>query len=413
MSRAFRTATSGRPGPVVLALPEDMLTDRVAVADAPAYAPAEPELSPRAVAEIRAALETAERPMVLVGGGGWSDAAAADLRRFAEAAQLPVATSFRRQDVLDNGSDSYVGDFGTASEPGLTERLAESDLLLVIGARLGEMTTKGYTALRPPVTPQRILHIHADADEIGRVYAPDAGYVSTPGPLARALAAERWPEAPRWAGRTREMRAAWLKDTGPQPASAARLDLTGAFLAMRELLPPETVVTLDAGNHNGWAQRFLRHGRPGRQIGSTCGAMGYSVPAGVAAALVDRERPVLAVVGDGGFMMSGLELATAVQHGGALVVLLVNNESYGTIRMHQEREHPGRVSGTELQAPDFIALAESLGCHTERVTETAGAAPALERALAAGRPALVELVVEVDQISSRTTLARMAKAMAG
>ncbi|MBE3638880.1 thiamine pyrophosphate-dependent enzyme [Mangrovicoccus algicola] len=402
MARAFRLATSGRPGPVVLALPEDMLTDVVEVADALPYAPAIPALQAEAAAEIMAALAAAERPLLLAGGPGWSDAGAARLLDFARANDLPVATSFRRQDLIDNRSDHYVGDFGTGVAPSLVRRLAEADLLLVIGARLGEITTGTYATLSVPTPRQRLIHVHADADEIGRVYSPAIAAVSGADAAIAALAACA-PVAPRDPGWRRVLRGEYLADSEP-PAHDHPLDMGRAMVAMRGILPADAVITLDAGNHTGWAQRFLRYGRPGRQLGSTCGSMGYAVPAAVAASLMDPARQAIAFVGDGGFMMSGMEIATAVQHGGRPVILVFNNGSYGTIRMHQEREHPGRVSGTDIASSDICRIAEGLGAAAHRVTRTEEFLPALQAAFAADRPTVIELMTDPEQISTRTTI---------
>lgn len=410
IARAFRVATSGRPGPVVLSLPEDMLTTTVTVPDTRPYTATQAGLVPGALEQIMAALETAERPLLLLGGSGWTDQAAIDIRRFAEANKLPVTTSFRRQDAIDNRSDSYVGEFGTATPAALRKRLNEADVVLVLGARLGEMTSNGYENLVPPELPQRLIHIHPDADEIGRVYGPHLGFAGNIPDTAAALAGlslarqNVWGD---WAGRLRQE---YLADTAMPTDGGWALDMGQAFCALRDDLPDDVIITLDAGNHTGWAQRFLRFGRPGRELGSTCGAMGYSVPTAVAASLVHPERLVLAMVGDGGFMMSGQELATAVQYGAKPVVLVFNNGIYGTIRMHQEREHPHRLSGTTLGGQDFVRMAEGYGCYAERVTRTADFAPALARARASGRAAVLELVTDPEQISSRTTITRLREA---
>ncbi|RRH78281.1 thiamine pyrophosphate-binding protein [Falsigemmobacter faecalis] len=407
IARAFRVATSGRPGPVVLALPEDMLTAVVEVGDARPYFATKARLGADETARVAALLSTAQKPLLLLGGSGWTDQAALDIQRFAEANRLPVTTSFRRQDSISNRSDAYVGEFGTATAPLLRQRLTEADLLLVIGARLGEMTTNGYENLVPPELRQKLIHIHPDPDEIGRVYGPDIGFAATAPEAAAALSAldlgrqNTWGD---WAGRLRQD---WVKDTESPADGGWALDMGQALCALRDALPEDVIVTLDAGNHTGWAQRFLRFGRPGREIGSTCGAMGYSVPAAVAAALTHPERLTLAMVGDGGFMMSGQELATATQYGATPIVLLFNNGIYGTIRMHQEREHPERVSGTKLAGHDFVKMAEGYGCYAEKVTTTADFPAALERARASGRAAVLELVTDPEQISSRTTITRL------
>lgn len=406
MARAFRVATSGRPGPVVLALPEDMLTDTVAVPDARPYTPSRPALTAAQAEDIMTTLAEAERPLVLAGGPGWSDRGAADLLAFAQANDLPVATSFRRQDVIDNRSDHYVGDFGTGVAPSLVKRLAEADVLLVLGARLGEITTKTYTALSAPTPAQRLIHVHLDADEIGRVYSPEIAAVSAPDAAVTALCAQ----PPRGRHGTADWRATlrqeYLADSEP-PAHDYPLDMGRALAEVRDLLPADCVVTLDAGNHTGWAQRFLRYGRPGRQIGSTCGSMGYAVPTAVAASLEAPDRQAIAFVGDGGFMMSGMEIATAVQHGGRPVILVFNNGTYGTIRMHQERKHPGRVSGTDIHGSDIGRIAEGLGAAFRRVSETAQVKPALLAAFAERRPTVIELMTDPDQISTRTTVTRL------
>lgn len=404
MARAFRVATSGRPGPVVLALPEDMLTDVVRVPDARPYRASVPALTEAEAQAIMAALAGAKRPLLLAGGSGWSDAGAAALLRFAQANALPVATSFRRQDLIDHRADVYVGDFGTGVAPDLVKRLSEADVLLVIGARLGEITTKTYQSLSVPTPAQTLVHIHVDADEIGRVYAPAVSAVSGPDAALAALCAQ--PAAPADDQWRATLRAEYLADSEP-PAHDHPLDMGQAMAEVRDLIPEDAVITLDAGNHTGWAQRFLRYGRPGRQIGSTCGSMGYAVPAAVAASMQDPARQAIAFVGDGGFLMSGMELATAAQHGGRPIVLLFNNGTYGTIRMHQEREHPARVSGTDIQTSDFGKISEGLGAVHRRITETSQFRPALLAAFDHDGPTVLELMTDPDQISTRTTVRRL------
>ena len=407
MARAFRVATSGRPGPVVLALPEDMLTETVTVADAQPYQATRAEATAGDIDAICDLLATAERPLVMLGGSGWTDQAALDIQRFAEANALPVCTSFRRQDAIDNRSSAYVGEFGTAVSPTIIRRIAEADLLLVLGARLGEMTTRGYPTLTPPQSRQRLVHVHPDPDEIGRVYGPDLGLAGDMPGVAAGLSGRDLGRREIWADWAQTLRAEYIADTEPPGDNQWQLDMGKVFCAIRDDLPADLIVTLDAGNHTGWGQRYLRFGRPGREVGSTCGSMGYAVPAAVASALTRPDSLVLAMVGDGGFMMSGMELATAAQYGATPIVLLFNNGIYGTIRMHQERDHPRRVSGTTLAGHDFGKMAEGLGCHAERVTRTEDFAPALERARASGKPAVIELVTDPEQISSRTTITRL------
>lgn len=404
MSKAFRIAMSGRPGPVVLALPEDMLTDRVTVADAKPFVAAQAAPSADDMLALKNALACAERPLLLI-GGRYGDEAAASLTRFAEQNQLPAVAVFRRQDTIDNQSPSYAGVLGTSAGPKLKQRIREADLLVLMGTRLSEISNEGYT-LPPLDTSQRIVHIYPEAEEIGRVYSPELGIVASQDTLAAALAKTDWQLGDGWSDWTAACRAEQVDDS-TAPGYDTQLDLGEAMRILQQKLPTNAVVTLDAGNHTGWAQRFLTYQRPGRLIGSTCGAMGYSVPAAVAASLQDPDRIAVSFVGDGGFMMSGTEIATAVQHGGRPIVLVFNNGTYGTIRMHQEREHPNRISGTDLVNPDFKAMAQAMGAHGERVTKTDQFEEALKRALASGKPAVIELVTTAEQISTRTSISRM------
>ena len=410
MARAFRVATSGRPGPVVIALPEDMLTEVVDVADARPYTATQSEISPASLEALKTEIASAERPLLVLGGSGWSDDSAAAITRFAEINKIPVATSFRRQDIVDNLSPVFAGDFGTSTSLALFARQRESDLLIVIGARMGEMTTKTYTTLQSPNPGTRLVHLYPDADEIGRVYSPDLGLAASPAAAALALDGINLGRATVWSDWCDQLHSDYLTDTDAPNGNDWDLDMGVALTQIRDSLPDDTVVTLDAGNHTGWAQRYLRFGRPGRIIGSTCGSMGYSVPAAVAASIAKPDRLALSFVGDGGFMMSANELATAAQYGGCPIVLLFNNGIYGTIRMHQERDHPERVSGTTLQNQDFVKMAEGLGAYAERVTKTADFAAAFERARASGRPAVIELVTNPEQISTRTTITKLREA---
>ncbi|MBM3539986.1 MAG: thiamine pyrophosphate-binding protein [Alphaproteobacteria bacterium] len=403
MARAFHVATSGRPGPVVLALPEDMLTDRVSVPDAKPYQEIQPAASAGDLEKLAALLAKAERPLLITGGPGWSDAACAQMLAFAEAWNIPSTTAFRCMDQLDNRSKVYSGDFGTSSPPPLLKRIRDVDLLLVVGARLGEMTTQSYTTLEIPEPKQTLVHVHPDANELGRVYRPTLGIASGPAAFASAAASLRPKAKPKWGAWTEAARQDYLATLEPTPYNGA-LDMGRVMADIRDKLPRDVIVTLDAGNHTGWPQRYLSYGRPGRLIGPTSGAMGYSVPAAVALSLVDRDRLVIGCVGDGGFMMSGQELSTAVQYGGKPIVLVFNNKTYGTIRMHQEREHPERVVGTDLVNPDFAAMGRAMGCHAETVTRTDEFAPAFERAVKSGKAALIELRTDPELITTRMTI---------
>jgi acetolactate synthase-1/2/3 large subunit len=406
IARAFQVATSGRPGPVVLALPEDMLAETSDVEDAKPYVAAQALPDAAQMNEMREMLAKAERPLMIVGGGSWTENACKEITAFAEANGIPVACSFRRQDVIDNASGNYIGDLSTSVAPSLTKRTKEADLLLVVGARLGEITTQAYRVVESPTPKPKLIHVYPDPDEIGRVYVPDLAIVSSsPGFAAAAktlkpLDGAKW-KAWREAGRKDHLESIKI------PAVSFPLDMGKAISDLAAALPKDFIVSIDAGNFSGWAHRFIRYARPCRQLGPTSGAMGYSVPAAVAASILHPERTVVSFVGDGGFLMSGQEIGTAVQHGGRPIVLLFNNRSYGTIRMHQERDFPGRVSGTDLVNPDFTAFARSFGCHAERVEKTADFMPAFGRALKSGKPAVIELMTDPEQISSRTTIAAL------
>jgi acetolactate synthase I/II/III large subunit len=408
VARAFHTAMQGRPGPVVLALPEDMLRAPTAAAVLPRVAPAQAAPAPAALAELSRLLEAAERPFVIAGGSGWDAASCLALERFAEAWQLPVGCAFRFQDVFDNRHPNYAGDVGIGINPKLAARIGEADLVLALGARLGEMTTGGYELLRAPRPKQKLVHVHAGAEELGRVYAADLLVQASLACAAPALAALAAPVQPRWLAWTRAAAADYEGNLVASPV--APLDMAEVVKTIVRLVPDETIFSNGAGNFSGWLHRYhrypgLRHG--GRtQLAPTSGAMGYGLPAAVAAALLEPQRQVVNLAGDGDFLMNGQEMATAVAHGAKRIIsVVVDNGSYGTIRMHQEREYPGRVSGSDLGNPDFAALARAYGWWaSERVDTTAAFEPAFRAALDCGRPALVHLRLDADQITSRTTL---------
>lgn len=406
MAAAYRTALGGRPGPVVLALPEDVLSDTAGTAAVDPPKPEGPEPDGRSMRRLRDRLSDARRPLMLVGGGGWTDEAKADIAAFASGNDLPVCCGFRRHDIFDNDLSGFAGELGIGANPELMARVAEADLLLAVGTRLGEIVTQGYTLIDPDDRRRALVHVHPDAGEIGRVFAPDLEIISGMPAFAAAARALDPVNGGRWSEWTATLRKIFEADTAA-PQVEGNLDLGGAMVALRSRLPTDAVVTVDAGNFSGWPQRFLRYGGGRRLLGATNGAMGYGVPAAVAAKIMHPERMVVACVGDGGFGMTGQELATAVRYGAAPVILVFNNAMYGTIRMHQERAFPGRVVGTDLTNPDFAALARAYGAHGETVERTDQFVPALERSLVSGKAAVIELRYDPDIITTRARLSRI------
>ncbi len=407
VQHAVSTATAGRPGPVVLALPEDVLHERAVVADVPRFEAVEIWPDPGKLARLRARLADAKRPFVIVGGSGWTAGACADLARFVEAFDLPVAAGFRRQDLLDNEHPSYVGDIAIAPNPVLVERIRAADLLLVLGSRLSEMATQGYTLLGVPDPGVPLVHVHPDPAELGRVYTPEIAICATMPAMAAALAALPPPRTRPWAEDRARLRDAYLawRTPGRHPGDV-QMGTVMRHLAQR--LPRHAIVTNGAGNYCAWPNRFYSYGPFRSQLAPTSGSMGYGLPAAIAAKLVHPDRPTVCFAGDGCFLMTGQELATAVQYGvRGLVVLIVNNGMYGTIRMHQEREYPTRVSGTELVNPDFALYARAFGCLGLRVSRDVEVAEALDAALAHPGVAVVELVVDPEAITPRTTLSEI------
>jgi len=403
VNRAFHTAVSGRPGPVVLALPEDMLTETASVHGVGCYQRVAAHPGPEAMQQLRDMLARSQRPFVILGGSGWHTSACADIRAFAEANDLPVGTGFRRQDLYDNRLPNYAGDVGIGINPVLAERIRNADLLLAIGPRLCEMTTSGYTLLEVPRPRQKLIHVHAGAEMLGRVYAADLPIHSGMPEFAQAARALAPVDARAWKAETRVARAeyeAWL-EPGAMPGA---LDLGKTMTFLRRRLPPETIVTNGAGNFAGWVHRFHQYTGFRTQLAPTSGAMGYGVPSAVAAKLVHPDRPVVSFSGDGDFLMNGQELATAMQYGLKIIFIVINNGMYGTIRMHQEREYPERVSGTQLVNPDFAALARAYGLHAGTVERTEDFEAAFERAWTSETAALLELRIDPEAITTRTTL---------
>jgi len=406
VSRAFSVATAGRRGPVVLALPEDMLSEELEVADARPYTTVRLHPGPEQLADLRRLLAGTSRPLAVVGGGGWSDPAARDFLAFAEANELPVTASFRCQDYVDNGSPVYAGHLTVGADPRLVARVREADLLLVVGARLGEITTSGYTLVEPPTPRQALVHVHPDPAELGRVYHPEVAIVATSPEFAAAVRRLEPVDAAAWREETREAREAYLANLRHEPMPG-EVDLGEVMAELRRRLPDDAILANGAGNFSVWAHRFYEFRRYRTQLAPTSGAMGYGVPAAVAAKLVRPESPVVCIAGDGDFLMSASELATAVQYELPIVVVVFNNGMYGTIRMHQELRYPGRVSGTDLVNPDFAAYARAFGGHGETVRRTEEFADALERALEAGRPAVLDLHVDPEALTPRATLTEL------
>jgi acetolactate synthase-1/2/3 large subunit len=406
VARAFATACSGRPGPVVLALPEDVLAQETDVEDARPFKAARPSASAADIETVRERLAAAERPLAILGGGGWTQAASGGIAEFVEANAIPAAAAFRRQDVLDNDSQWYVGDVGIGINPKLAARVRDADLLLVVGARLGEMTTSRYTLLRVPTPEQALVHVHPGPEELSRVYQPDVPVLATPESFAEAVAGLR--VEPRWRDWAAAARADF-EEWQRQPEMPGDLDLGACIAHMRERVP-DAIVTNGAGNHTVWIHRFWRFHAFPSQLGPTSGAMGYGVPAAVAAKVVAPGRTVVCFSGDGDFLMLGQELATAVQYDLPIVVIVVDNGMYGTIRMHQERSFPGRVVGTDLVNPDFAALAHAFGAHGENVERTEDFPAAFERALTCGRPAVLGLRIDPEAITPRATLSGIREA---
>ena len=401
VSRAFHVARSGRAGPVVLALPEDMLSGPAEGEPAPAATLPSGLAAEADVAAVVERLERAERPLVVVGGGGWSAGAARALGAFAEAMGLPVGASFRCQDYLDNRHPCYAGDVGIGINPALARRVREADVILALGARLGEITTSGYTLLRPPVPAQALIHVHADPDEVGRVYRPEIAVVARPGPFATQLAGAARPrEGGAWLAGARADYDAWQEPH--ETPGALKLERVVAHLG--RVLPEDAVLTNGAGNYSAWLHRYHRYRGFRTQLAPTSGSMGYGLPAAIAAKLEQPEREAVAFAGDGCFQMTGQEFGTACERGANIVVLVCDNGMYGTIRMHQERAYPGRVSATGLANPNFAALARAHGGHGAAVERDEEFPAALAEARAAERPAILHLRLDPRALSPRMVL---------
>jgi acetolactate synthase-1/2/3 large subunit len=415
VARAFATAMNGRPGPVVLVLPEDMLTQMVTAEPLPRVEAVQSWSDPGSLRDLRALLMHAQRPLVIAGGGGWTPQAAAALQRFAENWQLPVANAFRFQDTFDNHHPLYAGDVGLGINPALAARVRESDLLIALGPRLGESTTGGYTLIEAPVPRQKLVHIHASAEELNRVYQASLAICATMNAAARSLEVLAAPPTVPWGAWAQACHADYMANVDPANGGITlpgSIDMPAIIHTLQKHLPADAALTNGAGNFASWLHRFFRYHGLAKghktQLAPTNGAMGYGVPAGVAAAIL-TGRTAFTIAGDGDFLMNGQELSTAVMHGARSIVLLLNNGSYGTIRMHQEREYPARTSGSDLRNPDFCALAKAYGYAAERITQTSEFEPALLRALQGEGGALIEVVLDLEVITTRATLSAIRK----
>jgi len=405
LNRAFSVATSGRPGPVVLALPEDMLTDLTGAQDARPWQMVKTSPAAADIAQVGDMLAAAEKPLLIVGGSGWSDTTRLQLQGFAETHALPVANSFRCQDFFDNEHGNYIGDFGLGVNPALVHRLQTSDCLLVIGARLGEMTTGGFNLIDIPNPAQRLIHVHPGAEELGHIYQPELAINASTDSFVAALAAAKF-TLNDTTGAVTTVAAAHQDylDWNSSIRVDADVQLSDIIHSVRKHSAKNTIVCNGAGNNSGWLHRFFRYREYKTQLAPTSGTMGYGVPAAIAAKLRYPDRCVVAFAGDGDFMMNGQELATAMQYQANIIIVVVNNGIYATIRMHQEREYPHRVIGTDMINPDFVALAQAYGAHGELVVKTDDFEAAFARSKAAGKPALIEVRLDPDILTPTTTV---------
>ncbi len=411
VSRAFHVAMSGRPGPVVIALPEDMLVETATVADAPRVQATDSAPARGQMQALAQALADAKSPVAIVGGARWDRQAVADFAAFAQRFSLPVAASFRRQMLIDHEHPCYIGDLGLGSNPELIKRLKEADLLLLVGGRLSEIPSQSYTLLDIPVPHQQLVHVHPDSGELGRVYAPNLAINASPAAFAAELDSLPAPAKPVWAAETKRLHESYEQwSDASQVTVPGQLQMSGVMAHLRTVLPDDAIITNGAGNYATWVHRFHRFKQFGTQLAPTSGSMGYGLPAAVGAKRRYPERMVVCFAGDGCFMMHGQEFATAVQYKLPIIVLIVDNGMYGTIRMHQEKNYPGRVSATHLQNPDFAAYAKAFGGYGERVEKTADFAAAFDRAVQSGQPAILHLITDPQAITPTTTIDKLRQA---
>lgn len=409
LNRAFHVATSGRPGPVAIALPEDMLTERAAVAPVKPYRPVQAYPAPADMQRLRELLNQAKAPLILLGEADWNAQACEDLRAFVEANNLPVCATFRCQDIFDNTHANYVGDLGLGSNPRLLELFKQSDLLIALGGRIGEIPSGGYTLLNIPEPQQTLVHVHPGAEELNRVYHAELAINSSLKHFSAAAREMEPVDASRWAESAQAAHGHYLSWIEP-PEVPAELQMGQVIKYLRESLPADAIITNGAGNYAVWVHRFYQYRHYRSQLAPTCGSMGYGLPAAVSAKLQHKDRPVICFAGDGCYQMTMQEFGTAAQYGANIVVLVVNNGSWGTIRMHQEREYPTRVVATELVNPDFAALAQAYGGYGATVRKAEDFPATFEAALNAGKPALIELQLDLEALTPRASLTEIRNA---
>ena len=408
LSRAFHVATSGRPGPVVIALPEDMLVERATVPDAPHYEAIDSAPSTGQMADLAKRLAQAKAPVAILGGARWNATAVKQFVEFAERFKLPVAVSFRRQMLFPATSPCFIGDVGIGLNPDLLKRIQDADLVLLVGGRMSEMPSQAYTLFDIPVPKQTLVHVHPDSGELGRVYRAAVAINASPIAFASELIALPTPSATPWAAGTASMHQSYLNWSDPVPIKTpGALQMGGVMAYLESKLPADAIMANGAGNFATWLHRFHRFTQFGTQLAPTSGSMGYGLPAAVGAKRIAPDKLVVCFAGDGCFMMHGQEFATAVQYNLPLVVVIVDNGMYGTIRMHQEKHYPGRISATQLKNPDFSAYARAFGGHGERVEKTEEFGPAFERAVASGLPAIIHCLIDPEAITPTTTISKL------
>ena len=403
MNRAFSLATSGRPGPVVIVTPEDMLTQMSKVKLPPLSPVLRGEMPSNGVRSLKDSLENSKKPLFIIGGSGWSDLACSKFHKFINENNIPVATSFRRQDLFDHKNENFAGSFGTSVSPKLIDSTKNSDLIIVLGARLGEMTTQGYSIISPQDISKNIMHIHVDPNELNKVFNANVCINVGVNECCDKLEELTLDNSDRWKEWRNQLNKNYLEDSKPQKNRNFN-NLSKIFEIVEKKFPHNSIVTLDAGNNAAWPQRFLRFGRNRRQIASTCGSMGYAIPAAVSSALSNPEKAVLCCVGDGGFMMSSQEISTAVHYGAKIIILLINNSSYATIRMHQERDYPGRKIATDLKNPDFVKLCKAMGADAYRVKGVEDFSQIFAKSLKSKKVNVIEIPISINQLSHRYNL---------